>query len=335
MLQMVYDDFKKNIEKMKNLLNDSLTNNEIKKPLSQSYFEDDGIKIKFDIKKIEKTLDAKNSKFINIDNIKIKNIGNKSYKNLYFFKDNINSSKEINFFGNSKKIDEYELSLYGEVKPNTSFNGNACLNIINAKPEKIYKMIIYVRERGQDKNISEALEINIKIKRDLEQERINKANKIYEEIKKDFPENEQLINKKEIISKLLNNNFNKDLIKNEIKNKIDKVKAEKISKELDLEIEKKKKEKAEPLYNKLIKLDNINFSKSSKDSILKKIIESDFNEDYLINFYSTDEVDRIYAELEQDYGISFMEKEVKEKIRELKLDRALINEWIEDKLING
>ena len=91
-------------------------------------------------------------------------------------------------------------------------------------------MIIYVRERGQNKNISEALEINIKINRDLEQERMNKANKIYEEIKKDFPKNEQLINKKEIINKLIHNNFNKDLIKNEIKNKIAKIDKEKAEK---------------------------------------------------------------------------------------------------------
>ena len=228
-------------------------------------------------------------------------------------------------------------------------------------------MIIYVRERGQNKNISEALEINIKINRDLEQERMNKVNKIYEEIKNDFPKNEQLINKKEIINKLINNNFNKDLIKNEIKNKIakiDKEKAEKIYTELELDrkyyldkkeiidiiieknfekekieewVEEREKAKAEQIYNKLIKLDKIDFSKSNKDNILKEIIESNCNEWYLRNLYSTDEVDRIYAELEDDYGISgFTEEEIaKEKIRELKLDRALINDWIENTLING
>ena len=167
MLSLAYDDLKKNIEKIKNLLNESLTNNEIKKPFILSQINDNEIKIKIGTQKIDKTLDLKYSKSFLIDNINIKNIGNKSFKNLYLIKDNMNSSREINFLTDSKIIDKFELSLNGELKPNDTYNAIAHLNIINAKPEQIYKMIIYVREKGHDRNISEPLEINIKIKKIL------------------------------------------------------------------------------------------------------------------------------------------------------------------------
>ena len=162
----------------------------------------------------------------------------------------------------------------------------------------------------------------------------------------------------------MNNNFNKDLIKKEINTKIVKInkeKAEKILFELGLDkldyidkkeiidyileinfdnkkikewIEKKKRIKAEQLYYKLIKLDYVDFSKSSKDEIIKKIIVTNFDEYKIKSFYSTipeDKVVRIYYELEDEYGISgFTEKKVvKDKIRELKLDKALINAYIE------
>ena len=325
--------------------------------------EDNSIKIQFDSKKVDKEIDIKNSKFFTIDNIIIKNIGNSSYKNLYLIKDEITSSKFINFSFNSKVIDKFELPLKEELKPNDTYSATTLLSITNAKHEQKYKMVFYVREKGADKNLSEAFEINIKIT-DFEQERNVKANKIYEEIKKEYPNNEQLLNKNEIINKLLNNNFNKNEIKNEINNKI---KALKIyddlrlyyknhidrNEALNIIIEKnfdKKKIKefidgkerrieAERIYNKLIKFDDVDFSGLSKDEILNKI-QSELSLDEVVvrNFFKKDEVKvkEIYDELEEDYGISgFIEEEnAKDKIRELKCDREKIIEWFE-KFLNG
>ena len=326
--------------------------------------EDNSIKIQFDSKKVDKEIDIKNSKFFTIDNIIIKNIGNSSYKNLYLIKDEITSSKFINFSFNSKVIDKFELPLKEELKPNDTYSATTLLSITNAKHEQKYKMVFYVREKGADKNLSEAFEINIKIT-DFEQERNVKANKIYEEIKKEYPNNEQLINKNEIINKLLNNNFNKNEIKNEINNKI---KALKIyddlrlyyknhidrNEALNIIIEKnfdKKKIKefidgkerrieAERIYNKLIKFDDVDFSGLSKDEILNKI-QSELSLDEVVvrNFFKKDEikVKEIYDELEEDYGISgFIDEEnAKDKIRELKCDRKKIYEWFENFLFNG
>ena len=334
-----------------------------KKLNEPTQIEDNSIKIQFDSKKVDKEIDIKNSKFFTIDNIIIKNIGNSSYKNLYLIKDEITSSKFINFSFNSKVIDKFELPLKEELKPNDTYSATTLLSITNAKHEQKYKMVFYVREKGADKNLSEAFEINIKIT-DFEQERNVKANKIYEEIKKEYPNNEQLLNKNEIINKLLNNNFNKNEIKNEINNKI---KALKIyddlrlyyknhidrNEALNIIIEKnfdKKKIKefidgkerrieAERIYNKLIKFDDVDFSGLSKDEILNKI-QSELSLDEVVvrNFFKKDEVKvkEIYDELEEDYGISgFIDEEnAKDKIRELKCDREKIIEWFENTFLN-
>ena len=326
--------------------------------------EDNSIKIQFDSKKVDKEIDIKNSKFFTIDNIIIKNIGNSSYKNLYLIKDEITSSKDINFSFNSNVIDKFELPLKEELKPNDTYSATTLLSITNAKHEQKYKMVFYVREKGADKNLSEAFEINIKII-DFEQERNVKANKIYEEIKKEYPKNEQLLNKNEIINKLLNNNFNKNEIKNEINNKI---KALKIyddlrlyyknhidrNEALNIIIEKnfdKKKIKefidgkerrieAERIYNKLIKFDDVDFSGLSKDEILNKI-QSELSLDEVVvrNFFTKDKVKvkEIYDEIEEDYGISgFIDEEkAKDKIRELKCNKGKIYEWVENALFNG
>ena len=325
--------------------------------------EDNSIKIQFDSKKVDKEIDIKNSKFFTIDNIIIKNIGNSSYKNLYLIKDEITSSKFINFSFNSKVIDKFELPLKEELKPNDTYSATTLLSITNAKHEQKYKMVFYVREKGADKNLSEAFEINIKIT-DFEQERNVKANKIYEEIKKEYPNNEQLLNKNEIINKLLNNNFNKNEIKNEINNKI---KALKIyddlrlyyknhidrNEALNIIIEKnfdKKKIKefidgkerrieAERIYNKLIKFDDVDFSGLSKDEILNKI-QSELSLDEVVvrNFFTKDKVKvkKIYDELEDEFGISGVidEETAKDKIRELKYDREKIIEWFENTFLN-
>ena len=353
--------------------------------------EDNKIKIKFEKKSIDKIIDIKDAKYININNIKFTNVGNKPLKLLKFIKDTQNSSDEINFFGNSKNTDELELTMDGELHPNNSQNTPISLNIKNAQPEQTYKMIIYVREKDKNKNISEPFEINIKINKaeDPNQQRIIIANQIYEEIKNEYPNYEHLINKNEIINKLLNNNLNKDEIKNEINSKIqendqkqNKNKAEEIYKELNInnfnidkkevidyiieknfdkeivqkwinsKIEEQNKIKAEDIYNNLSQLNDVDFSKTNKDDIIKKIIELNFNEEEIKKAYikkpvpvpvpepvhdDAEKVNAIYNDLEEEYGISgFIDEDAaKDKIREYECDRERINKWIEEELING
>jgi len=278
-------------------------------------------KIKFEQKNIEKIIEMKDAKFININNIKIKNVGNISAHKLFFIKNKEKSSNDFCFFGNSKANDEYELSMPGELKPNESLNCNISMNIINPQPEKEYKAIIYAKENNEI--ISEPFEIIIKTKEDSMKQKQIQANQIFEEIKNKFAAHKDLTNKKNIINKLIQNNLNKDEIINEIKNAIKEKKqkeinskAERLYNELNLnninidkneiisiikekkfdkeEIQKwldekakiQNKEKAQNLYNNLRNGQNLDFSKCPNvEAILNKIIELKFNENDLRNFF--------------------------------------------------
>ena len=303
------------------------------------------LKIKFEQKNMEKIIEMKDAKFININNITIKNVGNISAHKLYFVKNKEKSSNDFCFFGNSKATDEYELSMPGELKPNESLNCNISMTINYAKAEQEYKIIINVKENNEI--ISDPFEIIIKINKPKEEvdpmkEKQNKANQIYEEIKKQFAAHEDLVNKNNIINTLLNNDLNKDEIVNEINNAI----KEKEQKEIN--------EKAEKVYNEL-NMDNVNIDKKE---VLDYIKENQFNKEEVQNWIDSkkprpnpqpnpvpkpaddgleEQVDKIYQELEDEYGISgFIEEEAaKEEIRKLNLDRTKINEWIENTLING
>ena len=213
------------------------------------------------------------------------------------------------------------------------------------------------------------------------------ATQIYEELKNEFHDYENLIEKNEIINQLLNNNFNKEEIKNSLNLKIEKIKQEEKEKENKAKIEEIlnqlnfhddnefkmdeiralikqndfNKEKVQnwingqlckKIYNKLTNLDDIDITKVSKDEVFQKIIELNFKIDEIKILYpkkeenpvvrpakneDDEEVDKIYNELEDDYGISgYIEEELaKIKIRELKLDRDAIIEWIENSLVSG
>lgn len=161
------------------------------------------------------------------------------------------------------------------MKPNDTYNAYTTLRIENAKPEQTYKMVIFIKERNENNNLSEALEINIKIKKDQEQEKIDKAKKLLYELKVDGLNEKEI---KEIIEVIIEKNFDYIDIKEWVK--------------------EKKRTKAEQIYNELIKLDDVDFSNSSKDEILNKIIDIHFNIDNIRYYYSKDEVTRKYARRE-------------------------------------
>ena len=328
-------DFKDELAEIKNgVINISSGLNEFKKILQKSYVMNNGIN--FEQNHIETIIDIKDSELFYIDDIKIINIGKKSYEKLCFIKDKENSSNEITFFDNSKKTDEYELKLNDELETNNTLNLDIPLNINNAQPGKIYKMIIYVKE--QDRYVSPPLEIAINIirlkknnlnKKEIKQ-KINKKfeekekNKIIEKTKKIFNELDLVyinINKREIIANIIEKNFNKDEVQKWLNEKI--------------------KDRAGYLYNELKNLNELDFSRYTKEEILNKIIELNFDKDNIIEFYRINEdeklVNQIYAEFEEDYEVSsFIDKEtMKMKIRELTFDKEKINEWIEIFLINS
>ena len=156
---------------------------------------------------------------------------------------------------------------------------------------------------------------------------MNQANQIYEEIKIQFPNHNNLINKDDIINKLIKNNLNKNEIINDINNKIKEIeqkekeaKAEQIYDELNLnninidknevieiiknknfdkeeiqkwideKAQKQNKEKAQNLYNNLRNAQNLDFSKCpNEEAILNKIIELKFNENEIRNFFKKED----------------------------------------------
>ena len=138
--------------------------------------------IKFDTKIIEMSLEEKAAKFINID-VHMTNIGNKNCNNLIFVLDENNSSNDVYFFSNSSNVRVSEITNF-DFGPKETIKPNISLKINSPKPGQTYKVIIYVREKNNDENLSEPLEIIIKVKgEDPALQRQKLANKIYEEIK--------------------------------------------------------------------------------------------------------------------------------------------------------
>ena len=300
------------------------------------------LKIGFEQKKAEKIIDMKDAKFFNIDNIKIINLGNVPCKKFYFVKDEEKSSGDLFFFGNSKETNEYQPTNEGELAPKKSLNSSTTIKINNPQPGQEYKMIIYVKI--DDKIVSDPFEIIVKIKQaeDPMKQIEMKANALFEEIKNRFPNHQNLINQGEIINKLINNNLNKDEIVNDINIKIKEQEKEEINR------------KAENLYNEL-DFENVTLDKKE---VLDYIINQNFDKEEVQKWINEkkpkvqpqpqpqpqpkndefeEKVKEIYDDLEDGYGISgFIDEEAaKDKIRELKLDREQINQWIENTLLNG
>ena len=384
------NDNNKNNAQMSGIRNNNIAN-PIGNLIDENNDEDENaISIKFEKKKMETILDTKNAKFFNIDNVKIVNIGVHSYKNLCFVKDRENSSEEINFWSTNKNNYIHELTMAGQFQPNDTGNFSISLGIDNPKPNQIYKIVIYVREKKSNKNLSEAFEINVEIKQDEDpmKQIQKKAEEIYEELKEEFHDYEKLINKNDIINQLLKNDLNKEEIKKSLNAKIQKIKEEldneraqqtfkelefygfDLGKEQMLNLIKQQKFNKEYLqnyinerisqqiYDNINNLDEVDFSNNSKEEVLNKIKELNFNVDEIKEFYKKkkeinpiinpakeggngndddEEVNNLYQELEDEYGISgFIDEEAaKAKIRELNCNRDQIVDWIENNLLNG
>ena len=94
------------------------------------------------------------------------------------------------------------------------------------------------------------------------------------------------------------------------------------------------KTKAKILYEELLVKYSYIKDMDNEENIIKKIIELNFDENKIKDYY---DVKELYNELEDEYVVSgFIEPEtIMNKIRELHCDRELIDEWLENFLING
>ena len=128
---------------------------------------------------------------------------------------------------------------------------------------------------------------------------------------------------------------------------------------INSKIEEQNKIKAEDIYNNLSQLNDVDFSKTNKDDIIKKIIELNFNEEEIKKAYIKKpvpvpgpvpvpepvpepepypkEVIELFNEVEEMYGLTSILDEivVKDKILELKCDKEQVEEWVSDVVSNG
>ena len=283
----------------------------------------------------------------------------------------------------------------GELIPgSTDKYASVTMGIINAQPGHDYKIVLYIREKEDGKNISDALEVNVHVNqiedpnKNLEQQ----INNIYLQLKNEFNDLDNIATENEVKQQIKANNNDINKVKNWIQSKAQEYQEQQKNQQIeriynglaaeigDMNIEKNEiidiiknenydmgrikerinKKKAENIYNKL--KDECDFDGKDNDEIINKIIELNFNEDEIKEQYKkerqggddnrdnnvgggdaaaggedNEEIDKMYEELDEEYGISGFkdEDEVKEKIRELNLNRELIVKWIEESLFNN
>ena len=268
------------------------------------------------------------------------------------------------------------------------------MGIKNAQPGHDYKIVLYIREKEDGKNISDALEVNVHVNqiedpnKNLEQQ----INNIYLQLKNEFNDLDNIATENEVKQQIKANNNDINKVKNWIQSKAQEYQEHQKNQQIesiynglvaeigDMNMEKNEiidiiknenydmgrikerinKKKAEDIYNKL--KDECDFDGKDNDEIINKIIDLNFNEDEIKEQYKkerqggddnrdnnvgggdaaaggedNEEIDKMFEELDEEYGISGFkdEDEVKEKIRELNLNRDAIVKWIEESLLNN
>ena len=255
---------------------------------------------------------------------------------------------------------------------------------LNADKAYTAYIYIQDNNKEDSPKLSNPLIINIKIKKEevIDQSKVIKeeAIKLYNELK-ELHKLSELCNQEEAIKQFIELNNNKNLIEDWIKEKteeqnkkkmeeiynqlnselqlennninkndiLDKIKLleynkEKITEWANLEIQNKKRDKAEKMSEKLNIPDNVN-----KDELINQIISLNFNEEEIKQWIDNQRKqnqsqadigaeDPRMAELlnlfDEEYSIlSILEEdEVKEKIKELNYQEDKIREWIEIKI---
>ena len=165
------------------------------------------LKVKFLKEVLEnEELDTK-CKFIIIDNIRIKNIGRETLKNLCFVRDEKESSKDF-IISQSKSINIYKLAFIGEeFSPGKIESHSITLSINNPKVDQTYNMYLYVRENENGENLSKPLKIVYKIKKDEE----DVVFTIFNELETEYNLS-CILEKEEIIAKIIELKCDKEKI---------------------------------------------------------------------------------------------------------------------------
>ena len=223
--------------------------------------EEINIRFQDDNLELEKTV--KEAKYINVKNITIENIGFKTYESLCFIKDEHKSSKEIvfnqNYLMTSKN--KFQLTLDGNFSPGKKESHQFVIKIENAKPNYEYTLYLIVKEEEKGIRLSKPFKISVKIKDDLQ---IKEAEKIYEELDKEYDLSE-LFDKEEVINKIINEKFSKDIIKIWVQTKM----------------QEKNNNNAEKIFNELNNQFNILNYGFDKLEIINQILEENYNRDKL------------------------------------------------------
>ena len=355
-------------------------------------------KIVFIKNKYNTKVDKKNAGFFTFD-IEIKNAGQKAYKTLVVAKDDKRSSNDINFPENTDKKNICpNLTLDSDFIPDKIGKYPVTLGIQNPQPGQDYKIYLYIREKPDMKNLSEALEVNIHVNQveDPNQNINEQINLIYQQFKDEYNNLEEIATEVEVKQQIKNQKLDMDKVKNwinikkqEYEDQQKRIEAENIYNQLvpEMGIDMNKDEliniiinehnndiarvrswmnnkRAEDVYNKL--KNECDFTKQDKEDIKERIIELGFNDYRIKEEYKKQEipvpqpvnndqdngpgndggeaanendeaVNKLYEELDEEYGISGFkdEDEDKDKIRELNLNRDLIVKWIEESLLNN
>ena len=244
--------------------------------------------------------------------ITIEKIINKKYKKLFFVKDEDESSKDVIFYGNKENLQQLTNSDKSE---ETHY---AILKIKEPKPNQEYNLYLYVTEKIEGKNLSNKLQIILKVKGEEKvevedpQKRLEEvAYKLYFEFSKKHDLN-IIATKEAAIQKFIKLNNDNDSINNWIKDEFNK-KCDELYSELSIsdiikkdeakkefanlkydkekikewaqsKIEQNNNDKAENLYKELEKkFENLN-EKLEKNQIIEKIKKENFNEKNLIEW---------------------------------------------------
>ena len=240
-------------------------------------------------------------------------------------KQSLESIKDI------KEIKDKENELSSEINYYIEFENN--LNRLDELNKSIIKCnsnkskIIFDYNKNEIENIIKKFG---KIeKKDMELVYNNLAEQIFQELKfYGFD-----LGKQQMIGLIKENNFNKENVQNYINERI-----------------------SDQIYDNLSKSNDVDFNNNSKEEVLNKIKELNFNVDRIKEVYKKkkkenpvvipvnaarnnddEEVNKLFQELEDEYGITgFIDEEAATaKIRDLNCDREIIVDWIENNLLNG
>lgn len=289
--------------------------------ITDELFEDINIRFLENNLELEKTY--REAKYINVQNVTIENIGFKTYKTLYFVKDEHKSSKEIVFNSNFVKTSKshFQLTPDGDFSHGKKGTYEFVIKIENPKANQEYTLYLAVKEGEKGIRLSKPFKIIVKIKDDPQ---IKEAEKLYEELNKQYPLSE-IFEKNEIINKIINEKFNKDLIQIWIQTRLQ---------EKNIEI-------AEKLFNELNNKYNLLNYGIDKLEIINQIVEENFNRNALRDWakqkIESMKAENIFIKFDKIYNLSspYIDKqEIIDVILKEKFDEEKIETWIKDKIGN-